>query len=53
MYRGFGCGNLRETAHLENLGVDGRISTCDSKKSHWRVHRSDLAQEWDKWLTLV
>ena len=40
-------------AHLENLGVDGRISTCDSKKSHWRVYRSDLAQEWDKWRALV
>jgi hypothetical protein len=48
MYTGFVCGNLRERAHLENLGVDRRISTCDSKKSHWRLYRSGLAQEWDK-----
>jgi hypothetical protein len=53
MYTGFVCGNLRETEHLEDLGVDGSISTCDSKKSHWRVYQSDLAQEWDKWWDLV
>ena len=25
MHTGFGCGNLMERGHLEDLGVDGRI----------------------------
>ena len=53
MYTGFGCGNLRERVHLENLGLGGRVSTCDSKKTQWRVYRSDLAQDSEKWRALV
>jgi len=30
-----------------------RWKDINSKKSHWRVYRSDLAQEWDKWWALV
>jgi hypothetical protein len=53
--RGFRWGSMRETYHLEDLGIGGRIilkltfSTVGWRATDW----IDLAQDRDRWQTLV
>jgi len=55
MYKGFWWGNLRETDHLEDQGVDRTmILRCIFRK--WNVggmNWIDLAQDRDRWQALV
>jgi len=49
MYAGFWWGNLREQAHLEDTGVDGRIFRKWDGGMDW----IDLAQDRDRWREIV
>jgi hypothetical protein len=48
VHRGFGRGDLRERDHLENLGIDGRITLiCILKKWDWIMDWINLAKDRD------
>jgi hypothetical protein len=51
---GFWCGNLRERAHLEDPGVDGKIILkWIFEKYDGGMDRIDLAQDRNRWQDLV
>ena len=54
MYTGFRRGNLKETGHLEEPGVDGRIILrWIFRKWDGGMEWIDLAQDRDRWRALV
>jgi len=54
VYTGFRRGNLKETGHLEEPGVDGRIILrWIFRKWDGGMEWIDLAQDRDRWRALV